>query len=207
MQKKLLKTLSSNGFTLLEILIIIAIFGILAAIAVPSLLAFIDIQRLNTSQTQIFNAMRQAQSQATREKITWQISFREQNGFVQWAIHQAQAEEFIPGTIAANDQLWQNLEPNIRIDTERNNKNKYETTLPQQTSPLAWRVMFNYQGCPVFKVGNECTQTSLRTLGQITFLSQNGGKARRCVYVSTILGAMRMGKEHDVANDNGKYCY
>ncbi|KYC39427.1 methylase [Scytonema hofmannii PCC 7110] len=207
MQAKRFKSSSNSGFTMLEIVVIVLITGLLAAIAVPSWLAFVDIQRLKTAQGEVYQAMRQAQSLATKNKLTWQASFREHNGIVQWTVHQAQADKFVPYTISVNDNLWHNLDTNIRIDTVKNNKGKSETTLPKDTSAQAWRVIFNYQGCPIYQVGDECTQTSLRTLGQITFSSKNGGKAKRCVYISTILGAMRTGKEHDKANDNGKYCY
>ncbi|MUH00215.1 prepilin-type cleavage/methylation domain-containing protein [Scytonema sp. UIC 10036] len=207
MQAQRFKNCSNSGFTMLEIVVIVLIISLLAAIAVPSWLAFVDIQRLKTAQGEAYQAMRQAQSLATKNKLTWQVSFRDNNGIVQWTVHQAQADKFLPYAISVNDNLWHNLDINIRIDTIKNNKGKSETTLPQDTSTQAWRVLFNYQGCPIYQVGDECTQTSLRTLGQITFSSKNGGKAKRCVYISTILGAMRTGKEHDKANDNGKYCY
>ena len=59
-------------------------------------------------------------------------------------------------------------------------------------------MQFDYKGRP---------KAGLSELGQITLSSKNGGKARRCVYLSTILGAMRTGQEHTTANSNGKYCY
>jgi Tfp pilus assembly protein FimT len=206
-RKTSLKNHSSSGFTLPEIFIVVVTIGILSAIALPSWLAFVDIRRLNTAQNEFHSAMRQAQSQATKEKLAWQVSFREQNGIVQWTIHRAEAGKFIPDAVKNNNNLWNKLDQHIRIDKEQNQKGENETTLPKQTSQQVWRVIFNYQGCPVYKVGDECTKTSLRTLGQITLYSQNGGKVKRCVYVSTILGAMRMGKDHTTANANKKYCY
>jgi hypothetical protein len=44
-------------------------------------------------------------------------------------------------------------------------------------------------------------------LGQITLTSKNGGKAKRCLTVSTLIGAMRTGQEHSKPNDSNKYCY
>ncbi|ARV62234.1 prepilin-type N-terminal cleavage/methylation domain-containing protein [Nostocales cyanobacterium HT-58-2] len=209
MKKNIFHNDSNSGFTLIEILVSIVIIGILAGISAPSWLGFVDTQRLKTAQDEVYLAMRQAQSQATKNKLTWQVSFREQNGIVQWAVHQAEAkpEVFIPNAISTNNDLWQKLDPNIQIDKNKNNKGEDETTLPTQTSPKAWRVLFNYQGCPIYKVGDECTQTSLKTLGQLTLSSKNGGQKKRCVYISTILGAIRIGKEHDTANSNGRYCY
>jgi prepilin-type N-terminal cleavage/methylation domain-containing protein len=202
------KTSSNDGYTLLEMLVVIVLIGIVGAIAIPSWLAFIDILRLNTAQDEVYRAIRQAQSEATRSKVTWQASFREQNGVIQWAVHPADvAGQFISNTILVNNHLWHTLEPNIHIDKQPNSLGKNETTIRKQTSSGPWRVLFNHQGCPIYEVGNECTHTSLRTLGQINLFSQNGGTARRCVYISTILGAMRMGKDHDEANENGKFCY
>ncbi len=184
----------------------IIIIGILAAITVPSWLGFVNTVRLNTAQQEVYLAMRQAQSQATKNKLTWQVSFREQNGIVQWVVHQAEAE-FLPDAISANNSLWHSLDPNIEIDQDKNNTGKSETTLPKQPRQQEWRIMFNYQGCAVYQIEDECTQTSFQGLGQLTLSSKNGGKAKRCVYISTILGAMRTGKEHAEANSSGKYCY
>ena len=205
--KNLFNRSDSSGFTLLEFLVTFAVISILVALAVPSWLAFVDTCRLNTSQSQLYFGMRQAQRQATKEKISWQITIREKNGRIQWLTHQADAKQFIPDGVKNNDYLWHNLERNVRVYQLQNNKGKYETTLPKQGSQPVWRVIFNYQGCPVYQVGDECTSTSLRTLGQITLYAQNSGSVQRCVYISTILGAMRMGKNHPMGNESSKYCY
>lgn len=54
----------SLGFTLLEILVVLAIAGILSAIAAPSWLSFTNNQRINSSQTKVFQAIKTAQSSA-----------------------------------------------------------------------------------------------------------------------------------------------
>ncbi len=207
MQKKFIRNSSISGFTLLEMLVVIIIVGIVGAIAVPSWLAFVDVLRLSAAQNEVYLAMREAQSEAVKHKLTWQVSLRQQNGTVQWAVHQADPEQFVADAVLANNGLWHNLEQNVHLDLERNERGKYETTFAKQSPSGPWRAMFNYQGCPIYEVNNDCTQTSLRALGQISFASQYGGQARRCIYISTILGAMRTGKEHQIANENSKYCY
>ncbi|MDJ0736140.1 MAG: type II secretion system protein [Nostocaceae cyanobacterium] len=166
---------SSNGFTLLEVLVVTFAIGILGAIATPSWLAFIHTRNLNAAQNEVYQAMRQAQSQAKLQKLTWQASFQEQNGILQWAVH--------PATVSPKDAIWNDLDPSVKFDAE--------TTL--QESDGVRQIEFDYMG-------------TVKILRRITLSSKNGGKAKRCVFISTLLGTIRTAKENDTAQD-GKYCY
>ena len=168
---------SSSGFTQIEMLIVVMVIGILGAIAAPIWEAFIEVRRLNASQDQVYRAMRSAQSQAVHERLTWQVSFRELDEVVQWAVH--------PDTVKPANAHWNNLDPHVRLDPE--------TTL--ELSSDVRRIQFNYRG-----------NVRKPPLGRITLSSKRGGKAKRCVFVSTILGAMRTAKEHPKPKA-GQYCY
>lgn len=180
---------STSGFTLLELIIVALIIGILSAIATPAWIGFTERQRLSVAQSQVYRVMKQAQSNAKRDKITWQASFREQDNIVQWAIH--------PASINSNNANWQNLESGIRIDQE--------TTLVKTDNVR--RLRYNYQGCPVYQLDDQCTQTTIRTKGRITLSSTNSGKTKRCVIVSTLLGVLRTSQEQTKADRKGRYCY
>ncbi|BCL37895.1 Tfp pilus assembly protein FimT/FimU [Nostoc sp. MS1] len=167
-----------DGFTLPEVLVTVLFIGILATLALPNWLVFVDNQRLNQAQSQVYNAIRQAQSQASKEKLTWQASFREQNGIVQWAVH--------PATVSPTVNDWNNLDSRVNLDAE--------TTLQQSNGVR--RIQFDHLG-----------SVKQPPLGRITLSSKSRSRIKRCVFVSTILGAMRTAQERTRANSDGDYCY
>ncbi len=188
------KSRSTDGFTLLELTILVVVIGILGAIAAPAWNNFINRQRLNTAQNQVYLAMQEAKSNAALQKVTWQVSFRENNGAVQWAVHSAKSGTFIPPEVQ-----WNTLDPALQVYKDKNNKGKCETTFDQQTHRCPtngpWRVQFNY-----------ITNTNGQ-LGQITLTPKHDSNIKRCVYVSTLIGTMRTGQEHSKPNKSDKYCY
>lgn len=198
---------SESGLTLLELIAVVAIIGILAAIAAPSWLNFLARQKLNSGINTAYRAMREAQNQAQTQNLTWQASFREQNGRVQVAIHAADEVEFVPTAVLNNESYWQNLPEGVIVDKAKNDRGRYETSLTRQTPQGPWRVQFNYQGCPIRTFDDYCGHTSLRALGRITLQSDKGGKMRRCAIVSTLIGAMRKGRDYPKPDSTEKYCH
>jgi prepilin-type N-terminal cleavage/methylation domain-containing protein len=122
-----LKQKSTLGFTLSELLVVIALIGILAAISAPSWLGFYTANLLTTAQDEAFQAMRQAQLQALNTRQTWQVGFRESGNRVEWAV-------FMPGSTSAT---WQPLTSGVRIA-------QTETTLTQSNN--IYIVEFTHKG-------------------------------------------------------------
>jgi prepilin-type N-terminal cleavage/methylation domain-containing protein len=183
---------ATAGYTLLELIIAMIMVGVMSAIAAPGWLRFVNVQRLNTAQSQIYQAMQTAKSNALRDKLTWQVSIREVNEQVQWAVHRADTDFIPPGV------QWHNLDQEIQVDIEKNDQGVYETTLDspgQKTITGPWRVQFNYKG------------NTNGQLGQITLIPKDNSQIQRCVYVSTLIGTLRMGEDNDKPNDSDKYCY
>ncbi|MDB9510325.1 prepilin-type N-terminal cleavage/methylation domain-containing protein [Kamptonema animale CS-326] len=192
-----------TGFTLIELLILLLIVGILSSIAAPGWLAFINNQRLRTSQSRVYGALQLAQSNAKRDKVAWQASFRTQGTVVQWAIHPATTD---PTTLPVSTSpssapnVWYSLEDKIAIV---DNAGTAPTTLPQTNN--IYTAIFNRQGCLVDNAQNECTDAvaaSFTLPQRITLMHNDLGAARKCAVVTTLLGAMRTGDDETSCNLN-----
>jgi len=162
-----------GGYTLLEVLIVIVIVGILSAIVAPGWLGFVQQRQLKTAQEQIQRAMYEAISSAKKDKLTWQVSFRESNSRFQYAIHSS--------SIAPQNAFWQSLTEQVQID-------KDNTTLLLDRKNIIWRVQYNHRG-----------NTNGR-LGKITVMARTGGSSRRCVLANTLIGNTRLAKDKNCTN-------
>ncbi|GAB4230235.1 MAG: hypothetical protein Kow00121_59030 [Elainellaceae cyanobacterium] len=170
--------LPSKGFTLPETLVVVTIVGILASTAVAGWLGFANSRYLAAAQDEVFQIVRQAQIQAERTHANWKASFRETGGAVQLAVHP---------TTALNTAIdWQSLRSGIHIDPA-------ETTLLPANS--TYQIEFDYRG------------HILPPFGRLTLSIDGGGHMRRCVFTSTILGAVRKGSNRDRPDSTGRYCY
>lgn len=192
---------------MLEVLVVLLILGILSAVVVPTWQAFINHYHLTRSIERAHWAMRTAQSNGKRDKKGWQASFRQLGDVVQLAVHSA---DIPPAKVPAHE--WKDLGAKVKIDTAASQTSllKVNPVTNQETTSTintVRRIIFNHRGCPVYKEGDECGQTSLEALGTLTFIHPQLGKRKRCVIVSTILGATRISQEQPKPNSNGRYCY
>ncbi len=68
---------SDQGFTLIEILVTLMIAGIMAAIAAPSFMTWVNNKKINDISTKIEGALKEAQSSAGRRNITCSVLITE----------------------------------------------------------------------------------------------------------------------------------
>ncbi|XHX80515.1 MAG: Tfp pilus assembly protein FimT/FimU [Stenomitos frigidus ULC029] len=119
---------STNGFSLLELLVVIVMISALFAITAPGWVTLINRQRLNAAQERVLQVMYNAQNRAKQTRVVWQASFQNPDGVIQWAIH--------PASVTPAAVHWNRLDANVQMDDE--------TTL-QQSSGIR-RVRFDYDG-------------------------------------------------------------
>ncbi|MEO1208701.1 MAG: type II secretion system protein [Cyanobacteria bacterium J06638_20] len=75
---KSIRTQQTAGFSLIEVLVVIIMVGILAAIAAPSWLNYLNRQRVNAVETDLVQAIRSAQQNAIQERTTLQLQVTEE---------------------------------------------------------------------------------------------------------------------------------
>lgn len=193
---------SAAGFTSIELLTIVLVLGIVSAIAAPAWLMFINNHRLKASLDRAYWAMETARSNAKRDKIAWQATFKEVGKTVQVAIHKS---DITPAQIPAGE--WKSLEPEIQINQSETTFLIVDETNQERQKGTIRRVMFNYQGCPVSRSNHECTLTSIRAKGTLTLSHPHLKNGDRCVIISTLLGHKRIAQRQQEANENGRHCY
>ncbi|WP_448571484.1 pilus assembly FimT family protein [Trichothermofontia sp.] len=169
---------ATQGFTLLESIIILAIVGILAAIVAPTWKTLLDRQRVNTAQRVILASFREAQYNAQRDLRDWQVCFRTQNGQVQTLIHAQTLTD--PVGCPGNDPRWRPLAGEVSHEIQITH-----ATLPLRNGYRSSRFLANGRVS-----GAGASGGGLGT-GRIVIAPKNQTAPRRCVFISTILGTAR----------------
>ena len=173
---------SRQGFTVIEVLVVLVMIGILTAIAAPSWLAFVNNRRVRNTADAAQQVMRRAQSRASTENRTWEASFRMvQDIGVQGSAHPRGA-----------NPSWTTLSPDagnlVTLDEGR-------MAMPQDCDHGDYCVRFKDRGILSRHSYNNANaeDDDSGMIARIAFTDVDGGDNpnRRCVVISTILGSIR----------------
>ncbi|HLP87545.1 MAG TPA: prepilin-type N-terminal cleavage/methylation domain-containing protein [Nostocaceae cyanobacterium] len=174
MKKQLISRQIDSGFTVIESLVVIILIAVIVAIAFPSWLAFINQQRTRAAQNRALTMLRDAQVNAQREKVNWQVCFWDDGEQVLGSVHRAgngECQTTNAESIIEGDSKFVGMSSTFATDAS----GKY-------------RMQFKFDG-------------SVNGIPRsITFTARNTNAAKRCVFVSTILGAMRTATDSDCPN-------
>jgi prepilin-type N-terminal cleavage/methylation domain-containing protein len=161
-----------TGFTIVEVLVVVVIVAIFAAIAVPSWLGFLNQRRVNVLRGEAYQALQSAQTQAKSKNLSYAVSFRNLDDTP------PEVAVYEPST---SDIPWQPLGDGYDIKSDQ-----VTLTASKQT------IVFNYQGNVERLVNSSGDAIEDFKLPYSVTLSIPNSEAstKRCVAVETLIGAM-----------------
>jgi prepilin-type N-terminal cleavage/methylation domain-containing protein len=168
----------SLGFTLLEVLVVMVMVGILSAIAAPSWLGFVNNQRINASQTKIFQAIKVAQSDS-------KIRSSNNSNRVQITFTTGQTDNAYRTDNVRTGAGLQSLEPGVRIASVTSG-GSITPVVPPIILASPYTIQFDSRGL-VFDPGNQLNYPICINL------SVENSPSIRWIAIRTLIGAIVTG--------------
>jgi len=190
------------GYTLIEVLVVVMIITVLAAIAAPSWLSFVNQRRVNAANDFVLRSLQDAQRQAKSKKLSYSVSLiAPSGGSPAIAVHPVSSPPSI------TDNRWKSFAQELGIKPKQIWLGTNASNVAAQIKPVpsngVTAITFDYLG---YVQSNNNGLVIAVAAAQPNNPTTPLPQTNRCVAVTTLLGAMQTGKAQNLLTASPAQC-
>lgn len=181
------KTDQSAGFTLIEVLVVVVIAAVLAAIAAPSWQGFLNRQRVSAVKSDLLQTLKNAQQDAIQRRLSVPV------------VINSDSAATLP-TITVNNNVQTlgsdtNNPSNVRIRS-------YSVSATGTQDATFDTIVFDHRGMPTIKKSTTSAAATSDALPFVISINAENAGAKQCVIVASLLGSLKTARNAECDNPN-----